>query len=253
MFDSIFVVQAYFSYPIPNFALMAGNKIIIAIDGYSSCGKSTIAKQLATRLGYNYIDSGAMYRAITLYFLRNGVNYGNHDEVLQALAVINLTFVFNEATQTSDIYLNDEEVSLPIRDMLVSEKVSPVAAIKEVRSFAVAQQKRMGRKKGIVMDGRDIGTVVFPDAELKIFMVADPAVRVMRRFKEMYATNPHITIDEVRHNLELRDYIDSTREESPLHRATDAILLDNSSMTREEQLEKVINWVKERAYSKVTE
>ena len=226
---------------------MATNKIIVAIDGFSSCGKSTIAKQLAVRLGYAYIDSGAMYRAITLYFLRNGVNYNNHDEVVAALNDIHITFIFNEDSKTSDIYLNDEDVSLPIRDMLVADKVSQVAAIKEVRHFAVAQQKRLGRKKGIVMDGRDIGSVVFPDAELKVFMVADPAVRVMRRFKEMYATNPHITIDEVRHNLELRDYIDSTREESPLHQAKDALLLDNSSMTREEQLDKVIGWVKERS------
>lgn len=229
---------------------MAANKIIVAIDGFSSCGKSTIAKQLAARLGYAYIDSGAMYRAITLYFLRNGVNYNNHDEVVAALADIHLSFVFNEASKTSDIYLNDEDVSLPIRDMLVADKVSQVAAIKDVRTFAVTQQKKLGRKKGIVMDGRDIGSVVFPSAELKIFMVADPAVRVMRRFKEMHATNPHISIDEVRHNLELRDYIDSTREESPLHQAKDAILLDNSSMSREEQLDKVINWVKERSMAK---
>ena len=231
---------------------MAGNKIIIAIDGYSSCGKSTIARQLAGRLGYNYIDSGAMYRAITLYFLRNGVNFNNHEETLNALADIDLTFVFNEASQSSDIHLNDEDVSLLIRDMLVSDKVSHIAAIKEVRAWAVAQQQRMGRKKGIVMDGRDIGSVVFPHAELKIFMTADPAVRVMRRFKEMYVTNPHITMDEVRHNLELRDYIDTTREESPLHRAKDALLLDNSSMTRDEQLEKVIHWVKERTLSNVS-
>lgn len=229
---------------------MATNKIIVAIDGFSSCGKSTIAKQLAVRLGYAYIDSGAMYRAITLYFLRNGVNYNNQDEVVAALADIHITFVFNEDSKTSDIYLNDEDVSLPIRDMLVADKVSQVAAIKEVRHFAVAQQKRLGRKKGIVMDGRDIGSVVFPDAELKVFMVADPAVRVMRRFKEMHATNPHITIDEVRHNLELRDYIDSTREESPLHQAKDALLLDNSNMTREEQLDRVIGWVKERSMAR---
>lgn len=229
---------------------MSANKIIVAIDGFSSCGKSTLAKQLAARIGYNYIDNGAMYRAITLYFLRNGVNYNNHDEVVAALADIHLSFVFNEHTKTSDICLNDEDVSLPIRDMLVADKVSPVAAVKEVRAFAVAQQKKLGRKKGIVMDGRDIGSVVFPDAELKIFMVADPAVRVMRRFKEMYATNPNITVEEVRHNLELRDYIDSTREESPLRQAHDAILLDNSSMSREEQLEKVIGWIKERSAAK---
>ena len=226
---------------------MSAHKIIIAIDGFSSCGKSTLAKEIATRLGYNYIDSGAMYRAITLYFLRNSINYADHSEVLDAIANINLSFAFNEQTMRSDIHLNDEDVEPYIRDMIVSAKVSEVAALREVRSFAVAQQKRMGRKKGIVMDGRDIGTAVFPDAELKIFMTADPEVRVMRRFKELYATNPHITIDEIRHNLELRDYIDSTREESPLHQAADAILLDNSNMDREEQLELVLEWVKDRA------
>jgi len=226
--------------------MMSAHKIIIAIDGFSSCGKSTLAKELSTKLGYNYIDSGAMYRAITLYFLRNQVNFSDPMKVLDAIANIHLSFVFNEQYLRSDIHLNDEDVEPYIRDMIVSEKVSEVAAIREVRSFAVAQQKRMGRKKGIVMDGRDIGTAVFPDAELKIFMTADPEVRVMRRFKEMYAANPHITIDEVRHNLELRDYIDSNREESPLRHADDAILLDNSGLTRDEQLEIVLEWVKER-------
>lgn len=219
---------------------MSRRKIIIAIDGYSSCGKSTLAKELAVKLGYNYIDSGAMYRAITLYFLRNSVDFSDHSRVLDALANINLSFVFNEHRGASDVYLNDENAEPYIRDMIVSEKVSQVAAIKEVRSFAVAQQKRMGRKKGIVMDGRDIGTAVFPDAELKLFMTAAPEVRVVRRFKELYATNPEITIDEVRHNLELRDYIDSTREESPLHQAADAVVLDNSNLTREEQLDFVM-------------
>jgi len=226
---------------------MSAHKIIIAIDGFSSCGKSTLAKELAAKLGYNYIDSGAMYRAITLYFLRNQVDYSDPLAVIDAIANINLSFVFNEQTGRSDINLNDEDVEPYIRDMIISEKVSEVAAIREVRSFAVAQQKRMGRKKAIVMDGRDIGTTVFPDAELKIFMTADPEVRVMRRFKEMYETNPNITIDEVRHNLELRDYIDSTREESPLHQAPDAILLNNSNLTREEQLETVLEWVKDKA------
>lgn len=225
---------------------MAHPKIIIAIDGYSSCGKSTLAKELAAKLGYNYIDSGAMYRAITLYFLRNAVDFSSHDEVLNAIANINLSFVFNENRNASDIYLNDENAEPFIRDMLVSEKVSEVATIREVRSFAVGQQKRMGRKKGIVMDGRDIGTTVFPDAELKLFMTADPEVRVMRRFKELYATNPNISLEEVRNNLELRDYIDSTREESPLHRAHDAILIDNSNLTREDQLKLVLELVKDR-------
>ncbi len=226
---------------------MSAHKIIIAIDGFSSCGKSTLAKELAAKLGYNYIDSGAMYRAITLYFLRNQVDFNDHSAILNAIACINLSFIFNEQTQKSDIYLNEEDVEPYIRDMIISEQVSTVAAIREVRSFAVAQQKRMGRKKAIVMDGRDIGTTVFPDAELKIFMTADPEVRVMRRFKEMYATNPQTTIEEVRHNLELRDYIDSTREESPLHQADDAILLNNSNLTKEEQLEIVLEWVKDRA------
>ncbi len=225
-------------------------KIIIAIDGYSSCGKSTLAKELAVKLGYNYIDSGAMYRAITLYFLRNMVDITDHMKIAEAIADINLSFVFNEHRQASDIYLNDENAEPYIRDMLVAEKVSEVAAIKEVRAFAVAQQQSMGTKKGIVMDGRDIGTAVFPDAELKLFMTADPEVRVMRRFKELYATNPNISIDEIRHNLELRDYIDSTREESPLRRATDAILVDNSNLSREDQLKLVLEMVKDRTKAK---
>ena len=226
---------------------MSSHKIIIAIDGFSSCGKSTLAKELAAKLGYNYIDSGAMYRAITLYFLRNQVDYSDPIKILNAIANINLYFEYNEQDQCSEIHLNDENVEPYIRDMIVSEKVSEISALREVRAFAVAQQKRMGRKKAIVMDGRDIGTTVFPDAELKIFMTADPEVRVMRRFKEMYAANPHITIEEVRHNLELRDYIDSNREESPMHQAPDAILLDNSNLTREEQLEIVLEWVKDKA------
>lgn len=225
---------------------MTAPKIIVAIDGYSSCGKSTLARQLAARLEYNYIDSGAMYRAITLYFLRNAVNIRDHAAVLDALANIHLSFVLNEHSGKSEICINDENVEHQIRDMLVAEKVSEVAAIREVRAFAVAQQKKMGKKRGIVMDGRDIGTVVFPDAELKVFMTADPEVRVLRRFEELYPNNPNITIDEVKHNLELRDYIDSNREESPLRQADDAIVLDNSNMTREEQLEKITDWVRER-------
>ena len=190
-----------------------------------------------------------MYRAITLYFLQNAVNLKDHSAILDALPNIHLSFVFNENTQKSDICLNDENVEHLIRDMLVAEKVSEVAAIKEVRSFAVAQQKRMGKKKGIVMDGRDIGTVVFPDAELKLFMTASPEIRVKRRFEELYETNPNITLEEVKHNIELRDYIDTTREESPLRQAADAIVLDNSYLTREEQLEKVLKIVNERAFN----
>jgi cytidylate kinase len=205
-----------------------------------------VAKELAARLGYNYIDSGAMYRAITLYFLRNNVDFKDSTEILNALADIHLSFAFNEASNRSEIQLNDENVEHYIRDMIVAEKVSEVAAIKEVRAFATAQQKKLGKKRGIVMDGRDIGTTVFPDAELKIFMTASPEVRVKRRFQELYASNPNITLEEVKHNLEMRDYIDSNREESPLRQADDAIVLDNSNLTREEQLEKVIGWVEDR-------
>lgn len=221
-------------------------KIIITLDGYSACGKSTLAKQLARELNYIFVDSGAMYRAITLYFLRNHVDLNNEAEVKQALSEINLDFEYNEATGTSDIYLNDENVEAMIRDMLVSEHVSEVAANRFVRDFGVAQQQKLGQKKGIVMDGRDIGTTVFPHAELKIFVTADPAVRAERRFKEMYERNPNITIEEVTHNLEMRDYMDSNREFSPLRKAEDAVVLDNSNLTKEEQLETALRWAKEK-------
>lgn len=214
-----------------------GNKIIITIDGWSSCGKSTLAKQLAKALGYIYIDSGAMYRAITLYFLRNHINWLDTGQVNSALADITLAFKFNEKTQQSEIYLNEENVEYVIRDLVIAEKVSDVAAIKEVRTFAVAQQQKMGEHKGIVMDGRDIGTTVFPDAELKFFMTADIAVRVERRYMEMFEKNPNISIEDVKANLEMRDYIDSNREVSPLRKAADAIELDNSNISIEEQLE----------------
>jgi cytidylate kinase len=218
-------------------------KIIITIDGWSSCGKSTLAKQLAKKLGYVYVDSGAMYRAITLYFLRNHVDWTDTKEVNKALKEIHLDFHFNEKTETSEIFLNDENVEYVIRDLVIAEKVSDVAAIREVRTFAVAQQQKMGNKKGIVMDGRDIGTVVFPKAELKIFMTADNAVRVERRFKELYEKNPNITIEEVKANLEMRDYIDSHREVSPLRQAEDAIVLDNTHLSQEQQLSKALGWV----------
>ncbi|RYY61463.1 MAG: (d)CMP kinase [Chitinophagaceae bacterium] len=222
-------------------------KIIITIDGWSSCGKSTLAKQLARKLGLVYVDSGAMYRAITLYFLRNHVDWTSHREVTKALGLIHLDFHFNEKTESSEIFLNDENVEYVIRDLVVAEKVSDVAAIREVREFAVAQQQKLGSKKGIVMDGRDIGTVVFPHAELKIFMTADNAVRVERRFKELFEKNPNITIEEVKNNLEMRDYIDSHREVSPLRKADDAIVLDNTHLTEEEQFQKALNWAKEKS------
>jgi cytidylate kinase len=224
-------------------------KIIITIDGWSSCGKSTLAKQMAKELGYIYIDSGAMYRAITLYFLRNHVDWTHHDAVAEALTHVKLEFHSNHKTGQSEMHLNGENVEYVIRDLVVAEKVSEVAAIREVRDFAVRQQQQMGKKKGIVMDGRDIGTVVFPDAELKIFMTADKAIRVKRRFQELYEKNPNITMEEVRTNLEHRDHIDSTREISPLRRAEDALLLDNSHLTIKQQLDMALNWVKERCGS----
>ena len=219
-------------------------KIIIAIDGWSSCGKSTLAKEMAKELGYLYVDSGAMYRAITLYFLRNHVDWMDKKEVKRALNEISLEFVYNENSQQSEIYLNEENVEYVIRDMVVAEKVSDIAAIKEVRKFAVDQQQLMGKKKGIIMDGRDIGTVVFPKAELKIFLTADNAVRVERRFKELFEKNPNITIEEVKANLEMRDYIDSNREESPLKQAHDAVLLDNTNLSAEETLRKAMKLTK---------
>jgi cytidylate kinase len=220
--------------------------IIITLDGFSSCGKSTLARQLAAELNYVFIDSGAMYRAITLYFLRNHTDWNNQTAVVDALKEITLDFQYNPLTGNSDMFLNDENVEALIRDMLVSEHVSEVAAVKEVREFGVAQQQQMGVKKGIVMDGRDIGTTVFPQAELKIFVTADPAVRVERRFKELYAKNPNISIEEVKTNLEMRDYTDSNREFSPLRKAADAIELDNSMLTREEQLDIVLKWAREK-------
>lgn len=221
-------------------------KIIITIDGWSGTGKSTLAKQLAKALKYVYVDSGAMYRAITLYFLRNHVDWTNKSEVKKALKQINIEFQTNPNTHTSDIYLNGENVEYVIRDLVVAEKVSDVAAIKEVREFAVAQQKKMGDHKGIIMDGRDIGTVVFPHAELKIFMNADSSVRVERRFKEMFDKNPNITIEEVKANLEMRDYIDSHREVSPLRQAKNSISLDNTNLTEKEQFQKAMEWVQKK-------
>jgi CMP/dCMP kinase len=221
-------------------------KIIITIDGWSSCGKSTLAKQLAEELDYVYIDSGAMYRAITLYFLRNNIDWTKPKIVASALQDIKLEFIYNPKSKQSEIHLNEENVEYLIRDLIIAEKVSEVAAIKAVREFAVAQQQKMGKNKGIVMDGRDIGTVVFPKAALKIFMVADNAIRVERRFKELYEKNPNITLNEVKNNLEMRDYIDSHRENSPLRKAEDAIELDNTHLGMKEQLEIALGWAKER-------
>jgi CMP/dCMP kinase len=228
---------------------MSDKKIIITIDGWSSCGKSTLARQLAAKLKYNYIDSGAMYRAITLYFLRNHIDWTDSADVVQALNEIHIEFAHSELLKTSEILLNDENVEYMIRDLVVAEKVSEVAAIREVRDFAVRQQQAMGKRKAIVMDGRDIGTVVFPHAELKIFMTADNAIRVERRFRELYDKNPNITIEEVKNNLEMRDYIDSHREISPLRQAEDAIVLDNTNLTATQQFHLALKWADERIKS----
>ena len=225
---------------------MAKKNVIITIDGFSSCGKSTLAKQLANALGYVYIDSGAMYRAITLFFLRNHIDWTNTTQVIEALEQIHLHFEYNPKSGKSEMYLNDENVEYVIRDLIIAEKVSEVAAISEVRTFAVAQQQKMGKKRSTVMDGRDIGTTVFPDADIKIFMTADIHVRVERRFKELYEKNPNVTLEEVTANLEMRDYIDSNREVSPLRRAEDAVLLDNTNITMDEQLDFAMNLVRKK-------
>jgi cytidylate kinase len=228
------------------FIFEAMKTIIITIDGWSSCGKSTLARQLAKELNYMYIDSGAMYRAITLYFIRHHVDWTIPRAVEEALKHIKVEFVANHKNGQTEMWMNGENVEYVIRDLVVAEKVSEVAAVREVREFAVARQQEMGKKKGIVMDGRDIGTVVFPDAELKIFMTADEAIRVQRRFKELYEKNPNITLAEVKQNLSHRDYIDSHREISPLRQAEDAIVLDNSHLTMKQQLAIAEGWVKDR-------
>ena len=217
---------------------------IIAIDGYSSCGKSTIAKALAKRLNFIYVDSGAMYRAATLYFLRNNIDCYDHDAVIKALENIHVELhLENDYTQ---VLLNDEDVSEEIRLMPVSQNVSKVSAIKEVRQAMVKLQQKMGRTKNIVMDGRDIGTTVFPDAQLKVFMTAEPLIRAERRYKELKAKGDEVTVREVLDNLKERDLLDTTRQESPLRKADDAVILDNSHMSPEQQLEFVVNLYKNK-------
>ena len=216
--------------------------IVVAIDGYSSCGKSTLAKALAKKLHFIYVDSGAMYRAVTLYFLRNHIDINNPEQVAEALKNIQLNF--HSRDYETHITLNDEEVSDEIRLMPVSENVSAVSAIREVRKEMVAQQQRMGKSKDIVMDGRDIGTAVFPNAQVKLFMTADPNIRAERRYKELLPNNPNITLEEVFENIAHRDYSDTTRKESPLMRAEDAVILDNTNITPDEQLAFALNKVK---------
>lgn len=214
-------------------------KIIIAIDGYSACGKSTTAMDVAKELNYRYIDSGAMYRAVTLYFLDHHVSITNPKEVVKALGEIRITFVIN-SKGISETFLNGINVESPIRKMRISENVSQVSTIKEVRMAMVEQQRTLGKEKGIVMDGRDIGTVVFPYAELKIFLTADMLVRAFRRQKELLEKNDLVDIDEIIDNLTKRDQIDSTRNESPLIKAQNAILIDTTHITIDEQVDEVI-------------
>lgn len=221
-------------------------KIIIAIDGHSSCGKSTMAKQLAKEIGYVYVDTGAMYRAVTLYAMRNGMypDEGIREEELKAAidaGKIQISFKFNAETGRPDTYLNGEKVEDEIRQMAVSNRVSPIAALPFVRSLLTEQQQAMGKEKGIVMDGRDIGTAVFPQAEMKVFVTASAKVRAQRRYDELMGKaqtqeeKDALKFDEILKNVEERDYIDSHREVAPLRQADDAIVLDNSELTREEQ------------------
>lgn len=213
-------------------------KITIAIDGFSSCGKSTMAKDLAREVGYIYVDTGAMYRAVTLYSLRNGIFQGetiDEEKLRNRMDDIHISFRLNTETGRPDTYLNGERVEDDIRTMEVSSRVSPIAALPFVREAMVAQQQEMGKSKGIVMDGRDIGTTVFPDAELKIFVTADPEIRARRRYDELKAKGQKASLDDILENVKQRDHIDQTREVSPLRRADDALLLDNSHLTIAEQ------------------
>ncbi|MFD2936915.1 (d)CMP kinase [Spirosoma flavum] len=224
-------------------------KIVIAIDGYSSCGKSTTAKAVAARMGYGYIDTGAMYRAVSLFFVRERVSLFNNKEITAALDEIHITFNHNNRTDRNETYLNGLNVEEEIRKMYISNIVSEVSAIPEVRWSLVAQQQKMGRRRGVVMDGRDIGTKVFPDAEVKVFMTADTYTRARRRQQELLAKGELVNLEDIIKNLEKRDFIDTTRAESPLVRAPDATLLDTSHMTIEEQ----VDWVIEQSDRRLSE
>lgn len=218
---------------------MKDSNYIIAIDGFSSCGKSTVAKALAKELNFAFIDTGAMYRAVTLYFLRHNIDFLDEKAIKEALTNIQIDFVPNG--DITHILLNGEDVSLEIRKMYVSDKVSEVSAIKQVREVMVAQQQELGKRRNVVLDGRDVGTTVFPHANLKIFMTASADVRAKRRFEELKAKGDISTIEEIRANLAHRDHIDTTREESPLRQAEDAIVLDNTNLTPAEQLKFILD------------
>ena len=222
-------------------------KIIIAIDGYSSTGKSTVAKQLARALGYVYVDTGAMYRAVTLFAMRNqfiGEDFFQKEKLIESLADVQLNFHFNAEKGFAEMYLNGENVEQEIRTMEVSNFVSQVATIPEVRKKQVQQQHELGKEKGIVMDGRDIGTVVFPNAELKLFMTASAQTRAQRRFEELQQKGENVTFDEVLQNVKSRDQIDTSRKDSPLIKAKDAVVIDNSEMSLDEQFEKILSMAK---------
>lgn len=221
-------------------------KIIVAIDGFSACGKSTTAQKVAENLRYTYIDTGAMYRAVTLFFIENHVTFTNPKEVAKALSDINITFRRNPQTSANETILNGLNVESEIRKMPVSDLVSRISAIPEVRKALVAQQQQMGLKKGLVMDGRDIGSVVFPQAELKVFMTADVMIRAERRQAELLRKGEMAELGEILENLKKRDLIDTTRSESPLKQTEDAILLDNSFLTIDEQVELVTGWADAR-------
>lgn len=225
-------------------------KINIAIDGYSSCGKSTLAKAIAKEIKYIYVDSGAMYRAVTLYCLENEIMHADgsyiHEELLEGLRHINISFNYSRTQGKSETFLNGQNVEEEIRSLRVSSYVSKVAKIKEVREQLVKFQQKLGKKKGVVMDGRDIGTVVFPQAELKIFMTANQEIRAQRRFDELIAKGQVVTLEDVDLNLRERDRIDTTRKENPLRKADDAITLDNSHLSHSQQLAQAIAWINER-------